>query len=161
MYYFLLDKTSKLIKKEFFLLMQLIRIKVGVSTFKVVRLNYEDANSQTSPPQTWSCGIWTFVVRVLILWRKAAKINLRKNVSFGLVRKHQSVALHISFRWNWVVKMLWAHEHHYDKHWSLHPFVSNLFIFLVKGFKVRKNISGFLKWGDGSLDTKLNLINWE
>jgi hypothetical protein len=52
LYYFLLDKTSKLIKKEFFLLMQLIRIKVGVSTFKVVRLNYEDANSQTSPPQT-------------------------------------------------------------------------------------------------------------
>jgi hypothetical protein len=42
-----------LIKKEFFLLVQLIRIKVGVSTFKVVKLNYEDANSQTSPPQTF------------------------------------------------------------------------------------------------------------
>jgi hypothetical protein len=57
LYYFLLDKISKLIKKEFFLLVQLIRIKVGVSTFKVVKLNYEDANSQTSPPQTLSCGI--------------------------------------------------------------------------------------------------------
>jgi hypothetical protein len=54
---FPLRKTSKLIKKQFSLLVQLIRIKVGVSTFKVVRLNYENASSQTSPPQVGSCGI--------------------------------------------------------------------------------------------------------
>jgi len=42
---------------------------------------------------------------------------------------------------------------------KVHPFVNNLFNFLVKGFKANIYIYRFLKWRDGSLDMRLNFID--
>ncbi len=51
--------------------------------------------------------------------------------------------------------------HYYHYLLEVHPFVNNLSIFLVKGFKAKIYIyiSRCLKWGYGNLDMKLNLID--
>ncbi len=51
-----------------------------------------------------------------------------------------------------------CHYYHYPL--EVFPFVNNLSIFLMKGFKAKKNKkSRCLKWGYGSLNMKLSLID--
>jgi hypothetical protein len=53
---------------------QLRRIEAGVSSFRVVTPSCGDARSQASPPQALEVvEFWTFVIRLCILSRKAAK----------------------------------------------------------------------------------------